>query len=47
MRPNIDIPWSIHGRVKDHAERNDMDLTEAYSDVLESGLDAVESPSEQ
>jgi hypothetical protein len=44
MRPNIDIPWSIHGRVKDHAERTDMELTEAYCDVLERGLEDVEHP---
>jgi len=44
MRPNIDISWSIHGRVKDHAERNDLDLTEAYSDILERGLEDVERP---
>jgi hypothetical protein len=26
MRPNIDVPWSLHGRVKDHANSNDLDI---------------------
>jgi hypothetical protein len=30
--------------VKDHAERTDMELTEAYCDVLERGLEDVEHP---
>ncbi len=39
MRPNIDIPWSLHGRVKDHAESNDLDLEEAYIALLKDGLE--------
>jgi len=41
MRPNIDIQWSIHGRIKDYAEANDLDLSEAYTKVLEAGLDEL------
>jgi hypothetical protein len=47
MRPNIDIEWAIHGRIKDYAEANDMNLSEAYSEVLEAGLEAVETQDQQ
>ena len=43
MRPNIDIDWAIHGRIKDYAEANDFDLSEAYREVLTAGLDALET----
>jgi len=43
MRPNIDISHTLGGRVKDYAEANDLDLSEAYIEVLEAGLDAVET----
>ena len=43
MRPNIDIDWAIHGRIKDLAEANEMNLSEAYAEVLESGLEALET----
>jgi len=42
MRPNIDIEWAIHGRIKDYAEANDLDLSEAYTEVLEAGLEVLE-----
>ncbi|MDS0222483.1 hypothetical protein NDI54_14145 [Haloarcula sp. S1AR25-5A] len=38
MRPNIDIPWSIHGRIKEHAEHTDQTIEEAYIDTLEKGV---------
>jgi len=43
MRPNIDIDWAIHGRIKDFAEANEMNLSEAYAEVLEAGLEALET----
>ena len=47
MRPNIDIEWAIHGRVKDYAEANDLNLSEAYTEVLEAGLDTLETQDQQ
>jgi hypothetical protein len=47
MRPNIDIDWAIHGRIKDYAETNDIDLSEAYTAVLEVGLESLETQYEQ
>jgi hypothetical protein len=47
MRPNIDIKWAIHGRIKDYAEANEMNLSEAYSEVLEAGLEALETQDQQ
>ena len=47
MRPNIDIDWAIHGRIKDYAEANNVDLSEAYAEVLEAGLESVEAQGQQ
>ena len=47
MRPNIDIEWAIHGQIKDYAESNDLDLSEAYTEVLEAGLEALETQDQQ
>lgn len=38
MRPNIDISWSLHGRIKDYADEHDLDLGEAYIALLERSL---------
>jgi hypothetical protein len=46
MRPNIDVSHTLNGRVKDYAEREDMDLTDAYQEIIEAGLEAVEQPDE-
>jgi len=46
MRPNIDISHTLNGRVKDYAEQQDMGLTEAYKEIIEAGLRAVEHPDE-
>jgi len=46
MRPNIDISHTLNGRVKDYAEQQDVSLTEAYREIIESGLEAVEHPDE-
>ena len=43
MRPNIDIDWAIHGRIKDYAEANNLDLSDAYTEVLRAGLEALET----
>lgn len=44
MRPNIDLSHATHGRVKDFAEERDITLTEAYEQLLNAGLDTVETP---
>ena len=43
MRPNIDITHTLGGRIKDYAEENDLDLSEAYTKVLEAGLNEREA----
>ena len=47
MRPNIDISHTLGGRVKDYAEANDLGLSEAYTEVLEAGLDTLETQDRQ
>jgi len=47
MRPAIDISHGLHGRLKDYAEANDVGLSEAYTEVLEAGLEAVETQDQQ
>jgi hypothetical protein len=47
MRPNIDISHTLGGRVKDYAEANDLDLSEAYAEVLEAGLEGLETHDQQ
>ncbi|GGN24010.1 hypothetical protein [Halarchaeum nitratireducens] len=44
MRPNIDISHTVNGRVKDYAEREGKSLEEAYQEIIEAGLEAVEHP---
>jgi hypothetical protein len=46
MRPNVDIPWSLHGQVKEWAKETDRTLTEAYIELVNTGLDKVEYPEE-
>jgi len=36
----------MNGRVKDYAEQQDIELTEAYEQIIEAGLKAVEQPDE-
>ena len=38
MRPNIDIPWSIHGGVREYAENHKLSITDAYAEILKKGL---------
>jgi len=47
MRPAIDISHGLHGRLKDYAEANDVDLSEAYVEALEAGLEALETQDKQ
>ena len=42
MRPNIDITHTLNGRVKDYAEENDLNLGEAYTQIIETGLEELE-----
>jgi len=46
MRPNINISHTLNGRVKDYAEDQDVSLEEAYLEIIEAGLEAVEHPDE-
>jgi hypothetical protein len=46
MRPNIEISHTLNGRVKDYAEQQDVSLKEAYREIIEAGLEAVEHPDE-
>ncbi|MFQ3295858.1 MAG: hypothetical protein ACI9PP_001855 [Halobacteriales archaeon] len=47
MRPAIDLSYGLHGRLKDYAEANDLELSEAYAEVLEAGLEALETQDQQ
>ncbi len=47
MRPAIDISHGLHGRLKDYAEANNVDLSEAYVEVLEAGLESLETQDQQ
>ena len=47
MRPAIDLSYGLHGRLKDYAEANDLELSEAYAEVLEAGLEALEIQDQQ
>jgi hypothetical protein len=47
MRPAIDITHGLHGRLKDYAEANELELSEAYTEVLEAGLKALETQDQQ
>jgi hypothetical protein len=46
MRPNIDISHTLNGRVKDYAEQQNVSLEDAYREIIEAGLEAVEHPDE-
>jgi hypothetical protein len=43
MRPAIDLSYGLHGRLKDYAEANDLELSEAYAEVLEAGFESLET----
>lgn len=42
MRPNVDIPWSLHGEVKEYGERHGEDIESAYRELLRKGLSATQ-----
>lgn len=44
MRPNADIPWSIHGQIKQYAEANDITVEDAYIEALDAGTDHLPIP---
>ncbi|WP_083860944.1 hypothetical protein [Natrialba asiatica] len=41
MRPNIDIPWSIHGKIKEYSQQQEITIEEAYIEALELGTDQL------
>jgi len=41
MRPNVDIPWTIHGQIKEYAEQQSITIEEAYIETLELGTDRL------
>ena len=43
MRPNVEITHTLQGRIKDFAEERDLTLSEAYTELLEAGLDTLEA----
>lgn len=47
MRPNIEITHTLNGRVKDYAADHDLDLPEAYRQIIETGLEELEGRAEQ
>ncbi len=47
MRPNIDISHTLNGRVKDYAEQQNQTLEEAYREVIEAGLESLETQKQQ
>ena len=47
MRPNVEITHTLQGRIKDFAEERDLSLSEAYTELLEAGLDAFETQDQQ
>lgn len=46
MRPNVDIPWSVHGRIKEYAQTQEITIEEAYVDVLREGLSVLPLPAQ-
>jgi 2-iminoacetate synthase ThiH len=47
MRPNVEITHTLQGRIKDFAEERDLSLSEAYTELLEAGLDTLETQDQQ
>jgi hypothetical protein len=41
MRPNIDVPWQLHGEIKEYSELQNITIEESYLKLLEGGLDAT------
>ena len=47
MRPNVEITHTLQGRIKDFAEERDLTLSEAYTELLEAGLNTLETQDQQ
>ena len=47
MRPNVEITHTLQGRIKDFAEERDLTLSEAYTELLEAGLDTLGTQDQQ
>jgi len=47
MRPNVEITHTLQGRIKDFAEERDLTLSEAYTELLEAGLDTLGAQDQQ
>jgi hypothetical protein len=45
MRPNIQVSHTLNGRVKDYAVEHDMDVGDAYRQIIERGLEELEDES--
>jgi 2-iminoacetate synthase ThiH len=43
MRPNVEITHTLQGRIKDFAEEEDLTLSEAYTELLNAGLETLET----
>jgi len=41
MRPDIDVPRSLHGAIRDHADEFDEDWRRVYVEALERGLERL------
>lgn len=44
MRPNVDIPWSVHGQIKEYAQAEEQTIEDAYIETLKQGLAAMPTP---
>ncbi|ELY46656.1 hypothetical protein [Natronorubrum sulfidifaciens] len=44
MRPNVDIPWSVHGQIKEYAQSEEKTIEEAYIETLKEGLGVMPTP---
>ena len=47
MRPNVEITHTLQGRIKDFAEERNLTLSEAYTELLEAGLDTLKTREQQ
>lgn len=44
MRPNVDIPWSVHGQIKEYAQAEEKTIEDAYIETLKEGLSGMPTP---
>lgn len=44
MRPNVDIPWSVHGQLKEYAQNEEITIEDAYIETLKTGLSTMPTP---